>query len=184
MELSFNINLDDDNYGRIYVTSVENLNKIVECFIKTRDGVTSIKEDKETPIDGMSMVSVRRIHRCEIEVGPVTFEDGTSGKFIVLAGHLRTKTSFESAKEHCAMNMGFSLPTKEELDLIIKHKDLIDSVDPSSKGKFSDIGNDWIWSSSEYNSGCAWIQKPSDGSQCNYNKGYTCWLVPFMRVIC
>ena len=44
MELSFNINLDDDNYGRIYVTSVENLNKIVECFRKTCEGMTCIKD--------------------------------------------------------------------------------------------------------------------------------------------
>ena len=182
MELSFNINLDDDNYGRIYVTSVENLNKIVECFRKTCEGMTCIKGDKETPIDDMSMVSARKIHRCEIEVGPVTFEDGTSGKFIVLAGHLRTKTSFESAKEHCAMNIGFRLPTKEELDLIIKHKDLIDSVDLSSKGKFSDIGNDWIWSSSEYNSDRAWIQRPSGGYQDGGNKSADFWVIPFMRV--
>ena len=181
MELSFNINLDDDNYGRIYVTSVENLNKIVECFIKTRDGMTCIKGDKETPIDGMSMVSARKIHRCEIEVGPVTFEDGTSGKFIVLAGHLRTKTSFESAKEHCAMNIGFRLPTKEELDLIIKHKDLIDSVDESASGKFSDIDDDYIWYSSEYYSNTAWIQRPSDGYR-PYTKTGDYWVVPFMRI--
>ena len=70
---------------------------------------------------------------------------------------------------------------KEELDLIIKHKDLIDSVDPSTTGKFSDI-DDYIWSSSESDSYYAWIQSPSDGNQNNSNKNHDYWVVPFMRI--
>ena len=81
------------------------------------------------------------------------------------------------------MNMGYRLPTKEELDLIIQYKDLIDSVDPSTTGKFSDIGGEWIWSSSECPSTTAWIQIPSDGAQDYDDKTGDYWVVPFRRVL-
>ena len=182
MELSFNINLDDDNYGRIYVTSVENLNKIVECFRKTCEGMTCISEAQiESEIKPTAKLC-RSVDDEAVKIGPVKFNDGKIGYFYVKIGDLRTQSmTWKDAVNSCELSE-FRLPTKEELDLIIKHKDLIDSVDPSEKGTFSYIDKDWIWSSSEYSSNLAWVQRPSDGVQDGGNKGTDYWVVPFMRV--
>ena len=179
--VDFDVDLDNDNYGRINIsaTSVKNLNEIFNKFGKIIDEM-NIK-DEPSP-KGLTAEMAR--FKNEIRVGPVKFNDGKTGYFYVKIGNFRhPNMTWEDAMYELEYS-GFSVPNKDELDLIIRYKDLIDSIDTSEKGKFSDIGSGWIWSSSEYNSGYAWIQKPSDGSQCNYNKGYACWLVPFMRVIC
>ena len=182
MELSFNINLDDDNYCRINVTSVENLNKITECFRKTCEGMTCISDAQiESEIKPIAKLC-RSVDDEAVKVGPVKFNDGKVGHFYVKIGNLRIRNmTWKDAVNSCELSE-FSLPTKEELDLIIKHKDLIDSVDPSEEGKFSDIGDDYIWSSSEYNSYIAWVQRPSDGNQDDDGKFCDYWVVPFMRV--
>ena len=175
MKLDFEVYLDGNNYGCINIdaTSIENLNKIFRLFKKT---VEEISKNDQTG----SLIQARKIHRYEIEIGPVKFDDGSFGKFIVLGGHLRTKTHLEDAKKHCEMNAGFRLPTKEELDLIIQHRHLIDSVDESASGKFSDISDDWIWSSTEYLSKYAWVR--SHCYQGTNDKTNDCWVVPFKRI--
>ena len=179
--VDFDVDLDNDNYGRINIsaTSVKNLNEIFNKFGKIIDEM-NIK-DEPSP-KGLTAEMAR--FKNEIRVGPVKFNDGKTGYFYVKIGNFRhPNMTWEDAMYELEYS-GFSVPNKDELDLIIKHKDLIDSVDPSTRGKFSDIGNDWIWSSSECTSNAAWVQRPSDGHQGGNGKNLDGWVVPFMRVIC
>ena len=59
---------------------------------------------------------------------------------------------------------GWRLPTKEELDLLYQHKDVV--------GGFANYG---YWSSTEYSSTDAWYQFFTNGNQYYYfnNKYYT-----------
>jgi hypothetical protein len=76
----------------------------------------------------------------------------------------------------------FFLPNKEELAKIISQKAIIDAADETSGNKFSSIGSNYIWSSSEDTSNYAWVQRPSDG-QGSYGKGSDYFVVPCRRFI-
>ena len=177
--VDFDVDLDNDNYGRINIsaTSVKNLNEIFNKFGKII-GEMNIK-DEPSP-KGLTAEMAR--FKNEIGVGPVKFNDGKTGYFYVKIGNFRhPNMTWEDAMYELEYS-GFSVPNKDELDLIIKHKDLIDSVDESASGKFSDIGDDYIWSSSECGSDGAWVQRPSDGVQGTSVKYGDWWVVPFMRI--
>jgi len=86
------------------------------------------------------------------------------------------------AAEYCR-SMGYDLPNKEELDFMFDNHDMIDSVDPSGgSNTFTSFGSSYIWSSTEYSSGNAWIQRFSDGIQYGNGKGSSNWVAPVRRV--
>lgn len=117
-----------------------------------------------------------------IKLGPFTFKNDETKYLLITPGSERVVLPWKDAVKYCDSKNRF-LPTKDELNLIIQYKDLIDSVDPSTIGKFSDIGDGWIWSSSEYNPGIAWVQRPSGGYHVGGNKFDDYWVVPFRRVL-
>lgn len=80
-------------------------------------------------------------------------------------------SNWEGAKSLCSEYRGggysdWYLPSKDELNLVY--------INLRITGKIS--GNDWFWSSSEYNNDSAWEQRFSDGKQgnSNYDKNSTC----------
>ena len=180
--VDFDVDLDNDNYGRLIINagSVKNLNEIFNKFRKIIDEM-SVK-DESSPKQGLTAEMTR--FKNEIRVGPVKFDDGKTGYFYVKIGNFRRPNmTWEDAMYELEYS-GFSVPTKEELAFLFKYKDLIDSVDLSPRGKFSDIGNDWIWTSTECGPNTAWLQRPSDGNTGTSVKTRNYWLIPFMRVIC
>ena len=116
-----------------------------------------------------------------IKIGPIIFPDGTFDYFHVPVGNLREPECDWISAIQFYEKTGFCFPNKEELNLIIKYKDIIDASDQSSQGKFSDIGNDWIWSSTKCGSDSAWSQRASDGTQYPSPESAKCWIVPFIR---
>ena len=116
-----------------------------------------------------------------IKIGPIPFDEECIGHFYVPIGSLRIKTNWANAIQYCK-SIDFLLPNIKELDIIIKYKDMIDSIDPSINGKFSDIGQDWCWSSSESRSYGVWIQSPFDSKQIEDGKLYDYWAIPFKKV--
>lgn len=57
----------------------------------------------------------------------------------------------------------WEMPTRYDLMTIFRN-------DSEHTGEF---GNEWYWSSTEFNSTLAWLQNFGNGSQCNYSKTYT-----------
>ena len=81
-----------------------------------------------------------------------------------LPGDLEGGYAWEDAKSACANLTAFGkkdwyLPSKAELEGLYKRKDEL--------GGFTD---DWYWSSSEYETGSAWIMVFSDGSKYHLNE--------------
>ena len=182
--IDINIKLGDgDEYAYINATSIDKLNELVK-FLNELFGVSTELKLCEKVQHEIKAIPSSYSGKTTIKVGPVIFPDGKTGYFHVphgMRGMRKLNMTWEEANNFCEEN-GFSLPTKEELDLMIKYKDLIDISDQSLGGKFSDINTDWIWSSSEYNSDAAWAQSPSDGNQIYRNKSGGYWVVPFKRV--
>ena len=170
------ISLDDDNYLSVNANSTEKLRELIIKLNKLFPPETQI--ERETLPTNQEVTAVKTSG--EIKIGPVVFPDGTTGYFQISVGDDRVKLPWEAAKLYCA-NKGCFLPTKDELDLIIKHKDYIDKVDTSTHSKLYAIGDSYIWSSSEYVSNYAWIQRPSDGNQDDDVKSNDYWVVPFKR---
>lgn len=75
------------------------------------------------------------------------------------------------------------LPSKDELKLICQNKAAIDTSDESVSGKLSQLGDNYMWSSSEDLSGSAWERRASTG-ECSHTYKYSLrWVVPCRRVI-
>ena len=144
----------------------------VKDFFNKQNGIKALKEDVEVTAE---------LVFGNIKLGPLLFKNGETKHLLLSPGSERVVLSWDNAVKYCGSKTEF-LPTEEELRLIIKYKDLIDLVDPSEKGKFSDIDKDWIWSSSEYGYNTAWIQSPSGGYQHSGNKTNCYWVIPVMRV--
>ena len=181
MEISVRIGSDDD-YARLNVTSIKKLNELMELLntLGNKDKVLA-KYTEPEPEPTAELIISKGIN--VILVSSVVFPDGGIGSFYVPSGSFRKELNWADAvKFSKKTNDGAHLPTLDELNLIIKHKDLIDSADESKSGKFSDIDNKYIWTSSESNSDYAWIQRPSDGNQTYTNKNNGSWVVPFRRL--
>ena len=85
------------------------------------------------------------------------------------------------AAEFCKAG-GYELPNKEELALIRANMAMIDAADTSGgASKLSVIATSYIWSSTEYSSSYAWVQRFSDGDQTYLNKYSEYWVVPVRR---
>ncbi|MDD6581045.1 MAG: DUF1566 domain-containing protein, partial [Bacteroidales bacterium] len=70
--------------------------------------------------------------------------------------------TWQEAKQYCSgLGSGWYLPSKAELNQLYVNK--------TELGGFSD---DFYWSSTELNSGGAWIQSFHTGNQYNYGKSY------------
>jgi hypothetical protein len=77
----------------------------------------------------------------------------------------------------------FQLPTKEELKLGIKHRDLIDSYDESNINKFTQIKNDYgVWSSSSYNRYHSWLWHFDSSKFRSCTRDSLEWVIPVRRV--
>ncbi|KAH0477333.1 MAG: hypothetical protein KVP17_001127 [Porospora cf. gigantea B] len=73
-----------------------------------------------------------------------------------------------------------SLP---ELIYVSRYKGLIDAADDTSGTSLAGMGTTYAWTSSEYNSNYAWIQRFSDGSQVNSSKNLEYWVLPARRIL-
>lgn len=82
---------------------------------------------------------------------------------------------WDEGKEYCESLCGF-MPDKEQLAELLKN----DNVRAVIDGRC--LMNDWFWTSSEYSSLDAWIQRPSDGDQLNYGKDVAHWVVPCRKI--
>ena len=184
MKINFNIDLDDNNYGRINIntTSIDKLNNILKVFKKTIGELPYNQNNKyEFPLLPSAKLDNYGLFTT-IKVGPVIFPDGETGYFHTPVSSWRHKTNWDHAKEYCE-SIGFFLPTKEELDLLIKYKHLIDFTDISTiERAFKDIENEWCWSSSEFDSNYIYIQRPLDGYTNHSIKSSKYWAIPFRKI--
>ncbi|MCV6588053.1 MAG: DUF1566 domain-containing protein, partial [Marinobacterium sp.] len=88
-----------------------------------------------------------------------------------------------AAAQHCRdLGSDWYLPNKDELAAIVAMADEIDAADSSTGLSFADIGNSYIWSSSEYNSLGSWVVRASGGSIYGYNRSDVYAVVPVRRV--
>jgi len=77
------------------------------------------------------------------------------------------------------------LPTKEELnEIYLKLQELIQTQESCELESLQQILEDtlsWVWSSTEYGTVIAWVQRMSDGYQTSYCKYSDYWVVPIRR---
>jgi len=78
-----------------------------------------------------------------------------------------------------------TLPTKEELnEIYLKLQELIqiqECCGLDSLKQILDSDYYWVWSSTEYSTYFAWIQRMSAGNQTTTNKANDVWVVPIRR---
>ena len=94
--------------------------------------------------------------------------DRQHGKAISLA---MTQCDWRSAHQWCSqLGWGWKLPTKNELHVIYKHKDTINSqLDANGYYQFSGS----YWSGEEYSNGSAWRVGMDHGSAYDFDKVFT-----------
>lgn len=94
--------------------------------------------------------------------------------------------SSATAADYCRnqLDKPYDLPNKEELDFLYQHYAAIDAADESGGANtFASFGSSYIWSSTEYSSIGAWIQRFSDGSQfSSTNKDGSYWVAPIRSI--
>lgn len=82
-------------------------------------------------------------------------------------------TAGSAAAAYCrtALNKGYDLPSREELDLLYQHRAALDLGEAT-----------WAWSSTERSSCTSWTQRFSDGNQYASTRLYDFWVVPVRRI--
>ena len=168
---------DEKDYAVINATNVDELHKLID-FLNSSFGVNNSKPYKNLkPYAVLSEYNKVQT----VKVGPIVFSDGKIGYFHTPVSNSRDRLKWREAFEYCE-SMGFFLPNKEQLELLIKYKDLIDDCDNAKVNrKFKDLENDWFWSSDESNAEEAWIQNPS-GTTSHSFKYINRWAIAFKRV--
>ena len=95
------------------------------------------------------------------------------GKLIVSMKDLEGVFTWDEAVEEVKkLGEGWRLPTKEEINLMYRHKDKI--------GGFVEDG---YWSSTEYGAYLAWVQDFTNGNHYSNNKNFTNYYVRAVRSI-
>ena len=106
---------------------------------------------------------------------PSKIEQGYNidGKLIVSMKDLEGVFTWDEAVEEVKkLGEGWRLPTKEEINLMYRHKDKI--------GGFVEDG---YWSSTEYGAYLAWVQDFTNGNHYSNNKNFTNYYVRAVRSI-
>ena len=101
-------------------------------------------------------------------------EDGEHGK-VLCANQAPNYMSWGEAKTWCSnLGSGWYLPTKEELLLIYQNKAALNSTLATIGGKI--ISYYWYWSSTVFDSDCAWNVLMSYGSTSSNNKNFNSYV--------
>ena len=138
-----------------------------ECYEKQPkeyDGYNVAYVVQEVPL-----INKIKVVNGKIEIGPI------NGKYISINPFMNVLSlTFDEAKNY--IDGDLSLPTKEELDFIIRHKEELE--------KFIYIKNfEWYWTSEEYDEISAWAIRTSDGLVDVEEKSNSCFAIPVKRFV-